>query len=114
MKVYPASRINWHHDWHVASHGERTQYQARSESLKTVTDLYFLLAIYLVFSSNNDSSNSFLNRQRSIGSSYVAFEQPWLGTFDSKTVQSIQENDFIQHEFITTGIHLLAFNRRIY
>ena len=37
------------------------------------------MAIYLVFSSNNDSSNSFLNRQRNIGSNYVAFEQPWLG-----------------------------------
>ena len=86
----------------------------RSESLKIVTDLYLLLAIYLVFSSNNDSSNSFLNRQRNIGSIMSHLSNLGRGTFDSTTVQSIQEKDFIQHEFIITGIHLLAFNRRIY
>lgn len=62
--------------WPVMVNGRSIK---RSESLKTVTDLYFLLAIYLVFSSNNDSSNSFLNRRGNIGSNYVAFEQPWLG-----------------------------------
>ena len=71
----------------------------RSESLKTVTDLYFLLAIYLVFSSNNDSSNSFLNRQRNIGSNYVAFEQPWL-----RDIQQYNRTIYSRKGFYSTRI----------